>query len=80
MAAESAPPVGSDTGAAASARSQAVSPEAAGNAEPTLDGAFAADGVDLTVIRWMLDRTPEERLQAVQQLLDAAWELRGREA
>jgi len=57
-----------------------VSPEAAEIAEPTLDGAFAADGVDLTVIRWMLERTPEERLLAVQQLLDATWALRGREA
>ena len=48
--------------------------------EPTLEGAFSPDGVDLTVIRWMLKRTPEERLQAAQQLIDAAWALRGDEA
>lgn len=47
-----------------------------GAGEPTLEGAFAADGVDLTVIRWMLERTPEERLEAAQQLIDAAWALR----
>ncbi len=80
MAAESVPPVGSETEDLASTRGEPVSPEASGAAEPTLDGAFAADGVDLTVIRWMLERTPEERLRAVQQLLDATWAVRGREA
>ncbi len=59
-------------------RSSSVGPSDAG--EPTLEGAFSADGVDLTVIRWMLQRTPEERLQAAQQLIDAAWALRGDEA
>ena len=44
--------------------------------EPSLEGAFAPDGVDVTVIRWMLRRTPTERLQAVQDLIDAAWALR----
>ena len=48
--------------------------------EPTLDGAFSPDGVDLTVIRWMLERTSEERLLAAQQLIDAAWALRGDKA
>lgn len=50
-----------------------------GTVEPTLEGVFTPDGVDLTVIRWMLERTPEERLEAVQQLIDAAWTLRSRE-
>lgn len=45
-------------------------------AEPTLNGAFAPDGVDLTAIRWMLERSPTERLQAAQDLIDAAWALR----
>ena len=54
--------------------------EASGSGEPTLEGAFSPDGVDLTAIRWMLDRSPEERLQAAQQLIDAAWALRGDEA
>ena len=46
--------------------------------EPELDleGAFADDGVDLTLIRWMLRRTPTERLQAAQDLIDATWALR----
>jgi hypothetical protein len=44
--------------------------------EPTTDGAFSEDGVDLTVIRWMLDLTPTERLQAAQDLIDAASALR----
>jgi hypothetical protein len=29
-------------------------PEPAREGEPTLEGAFAPDGVDLTAIRWML--------------------------
>lgn len=41
-----------------------------------LEGAFSDDGVDLTLIRWMLERTPTERLQAAQQLIDATWALR----
>ena len=44
--------------------------------EPTLEGAFSEDGVDLTVIRWMLGLTPTERLRAVQDLIDAASALR----
>ncbi len=44
--------------------------------EPDLEGAFAEDGVDLTLIRWMLRRTPTERLQAAQDLIDATWALR----
>lgn len=43
------------------------------DSEPTLEGALAPDGVDLTVIRWMLDLTPTERLAAVQDLIDATW-------
>ena len=80
MAAESVPPVGPETEGLASTRGETVSPQASGTAEPTIDGAFAADGVDLTVIRWMLERTPEERLEAVQQLVDATWAVRNREA
>ena len=45
-------------------------------AEPDLEGAFSEDGVDLTLIRWMLRRSPTERLQAAQQLIDATWTLR----
>lgn len=51
--------------------------ESSAEGEPSLDGVFAADGVDLTVIRWMLDRSPEERLQAAQELIDLVSAVRG---
>lgn len=54
----------------------ARSGDAAPGGEPTLDGTSSPDGVDLTVIRWMLERTPTERLQAVQDVIDAAAALR----
>ena len=44
--------------------------------EVDLEGAFSDDGVDLTMIRWMLRLTPTERLQAAQQLIDATWAIR----
>lgn len=34
------------------------------------------DGVDLTVIRWMLRLSPTERLEALQQQVNALMELR----
>jgi hypothetical protein len=46
-------------------------------AEPSIEGAFSSDGVDLTLIRWMLQRSPTERLQAAQDLIDTSWELGG---
>lgn len=51
-------------------------PRPSNTAEPDLEGAFSEDGVDLTLIRWMLRRTPTERLQAAQDLIDATWALR----
>lgn len=33
------------------------------------------DGVDVTLIRWMLSLTPEERLAVLQGFVDGAWEL-----
>jgi len=47
-------------------------PEKTPDAEP----AFSEDGVDLTLIRWMLELTPTERLQAAQDMIDTAWALR----
>ncbi len=38
------------------------------------------DGVDLTLIRWMLEMTPAERLEALQSFIDSVWELRGWDA
>jgi hypothetical protein len=34
------------------------------------------DGVDLTLIRWMLSLTPSERLDALQGFADSLYELR----
>ncbi|HXU45125.1 MAG TPA: hypothetical protein VN783_06340 [Thermoanaerobaculia bacterium] len=36
----------------------------------------SADGVDLTLIRWMLDLTPIERLEHLQDWVDGLTELR----
>ena len=38
------------------------------------------DGVDLTLIRWMLSMTPAERLQTLQQNVQAILRLRGDKA
>lgn len=37
---------------------------------------FSEDGVDLTLIRWMLSLTVEERLQLLEDHAAFAWELR----
>lgn len=39
--------------------------------------AYSADGVDLTLIRWMLSLTPAERLLILQENLRSILELRG---
>jgi hypothetical protein len=44
--------------------------------EPT----HSTDGVDLTLIRWMLSMTPAERLQTLQQNVQAILRLRGDKA
>jgi hypothetical protein len=41
---------------------------------------YAPDGVDLTLIRWMLAMTPAERLEALQSWIDSLWEAWGDEA
>ncbi len=43
--------------------------------EPT----HSEDGVDLTLIRWMLSLTPAERLQTLQQTVRSILKLRGDE-
>jgi hypothetical protein len=45
--------------------------------------AYSEDGVDLTLIRWMLSITPAERLEVLQQYVDSvltirAWNLEER--
>lgn len=37
---------------------------------------YSADGVDLTLIRWMLSLTPAERLDAVQRQANAILAIR----
>jgi len=58
------------------AASGSKSPPPKDSQEPTTDGAFSIEGVDLTVIRWMLDKSPTERLQSAQDLIDGAWALK----
>jgi hypothetical protein len=38
---------------------------------------YSEDGVDLSLIRWMLDLTPTERLIAAEQFANDVMELRG---
>lgn len=42
-------------------------------------GTHSEDGVDLTLIRWMLSLTPTERLETLQQNLCSIMRLRGEE-
>jgi len=41
------------------------------------DSPYNSSGVDVTLIRWMLDMTPAERLQVLQSFVDATWKARG---
>jgi hypothetical protein len=38
---------------------------------------YDRNGVDLTLIRWMLDMTPAERLATLQSFVDAVRKARG---
>ena len=48
----------------------------AGNDQGGLLPTHSEDGVDLTLIRWMLSLSPAERLQALQGYVDSVLELR----
>ena len=37
---------------------------------------YGSDGVDVTLIRWMLSLTPAERLAVLQDFTDFIWEVR----
>jgi hypothetical protein len=41
------------------------------------DGAFSEDGVDLTLIRWMLSLSPAERLRVLESNMRSLEALRG---
>jgi len=47
---------------------------------PSDHGAYSEDGVDLTLIRWMLSLTPTERLQVLQRNVQSLKRLKGEEA
>jgi hypothetical protein len=48
------------------------------NTKETLDS-YSDDGVDLTLIRWMLSMTPTDRLRTLQQNVRSIMRLRGDE-
>ena len=39
-------------------------------------GAYSEDGVDISLIHWMLELSPLERLEAAQDMIDTVWMLR----
>jgi len=41
---------------------------------------YSPEGVDVTLIRWMLSLTPAERLQVLQQFVNSVEEIRIRNA
>ncbi|MGA2270105.1 MAG: hypothetical protein ABSH44_16665 [Bryobacteraceae bacterium] len=41
---------------------------------------YGSDGVDVTLIQWMLAMTPAERLATLQDFVNFVWEARGRDA
>ena len=43
---------------------------------PQPDAVYSEDGVDLTLIRWMLSLTPAERLDVLQGFVDFVLETR----
>lgn len=53
----------------------AESAESSGDRDEELD-----DGVDVTLIRWMLSLSPEQRLDVLQSFLDSIAELTGEQA
>jgi hypothetical protein len=47
---------------------------------PQEESPYSDDGVDLTLIRWMLSLSPTERLQVLQQNIRSIMRLRGEKA
>jgi len=50
--------------------------EAAAPQEPTPVSDESPEGVDRTLIRWMLSLTPDQRLEALQGFADSVWAFR----
>ncbi len=38
--------------------------------------AYSEDGIDVSLIQWMLELSPLERLEAAQDMIDTVWMLR----
>jgi hypothetical protein len=55
-----------------------ISPSTESGKKPSLgdEQTHSEDGVDLTLIRWMLSLTPAERLQVLQQSVQSLLRLR----
>lgn len=49
-------------------------PEAPELTEPP--EAYSEDGVDVSLIHWMLELSPKERLAAAQDMIDTVWMFR----
>lgn len=49
------------------------------DSQAQIDSTVAAGetSADSSLIEWMLDLTPEQRLEALQGFVDSVWELRG---
>ena len=54
--------------------SEAIEPPEAQAVEPP--EAYSEDGVDVSLIHWMLSLSPRERLEAAQDMIDTVWMLR----
>ena len=46
--------------------------------QPLEERVYSEDGVDLTMIRWMLSLTPAERLEVLQAAVNSILEMRER--
>jgi hypothetical protein len=52
-------------------------PDAVPITDPNDRRLYNEEGVDLTLVRWMLSLTPAERLQELQRRVDSFWRIRG---
>ncbi|HET7842281.1 MAG TPA: hypothetical protein VFM21_11770 [Terriglobia bacterium] len=55
-------------------------PKAKTPTSPSNTPVFSADGVDLTLIRWMLSLSPTERLEVLQEHIWSIMRLRGEDS
>jgi hypothetical protein len=53
------------------AQNTLLSPVTENERKPEIEQTYSPDGVDLTLIRWMLSLTPAERLQVLQQSVES---------